>query len=466
MSQISSSVTPPLVRTVKARIPTPYGTFFLYHYNDARDGKEHLALVMGDVHGRSDVLVRVHSECMTGDTFGSLRCDCGEQLHMAMQRIASAGHGVIVYLRQEGRGIGLAQKLRAYNLQDEGYDTVDANLMLGHQADEREYWAAADILRDLGVESIQLLTNNPAKIEQLRSHGIQINGRAPLQPSLHPDNAAYLQTKVARMRHLLQLPPAPPTLAGAALTPDLTARISLLQERSLHHYQRTRSPHVTISYAQSLDGSLAAQPGAPLALSGNTSMTVTHALRAAHDAILVGVGTVLADNPRLTVRLVAGANPQPVVLDSTLRTPLDATLLSHPRGLWILTTDRSSDGHRRCLIAGGADVIVLPTDEVGRVSLPAALETLHRRGIRSVMVEGGAQVLESFVAAHLAHYAVITLAPRLVGGLHAYHAGSNGALPRLAQVVYTPAGDDLIVWGEPVWGQPAVDAPVSALEPA
>ncbi|GIK71016.1 MAG: GTP cyclohydrolase-2 [Chloroflexota bacterium] len=465
MSQPSSSITPPLVRTASARIPTVYGAFFLHHYNDARDAKEHLALVMGDVRGRSDALVRVHSECMTGDTFGSLRCDCGEQLHMAMQRIASAAQGVIIYLRQEGRGIGLAQKLRAYNLQDEGYDTVDANLMLGHQADEREYWAAADILRDLGVESIQLLTNNPAKIEQLRGYGIQINGRVPLQPSMHADNAAYLQTKVARMRHLLQLPPAPPTLAGAALTPDLTARISQLQERSLHHFARTHSPHVTISYAQSLDGSLSVEPGAPLALSGATSMTMTHALRAAHDAILVGVGTVLADNPRLTVRLVAGANPQPVVLDSALRTPLDAALLNHPRGLWILTTERSSSDARHALAARGAEIVVLPPDESGRVSLSAALAALYARGVRSVMVEGGAHVLESFVASHLAHYAVITLAPRLVGGLHAYHAGSNGALPRLAQVAYTPAGEDLIVWGEPVWGQPAVDTPALTPEP-
>jgi riboflavin biosynthesis pyrimidine reductase len=163
---------------------------------------------------------------------------------------------------------------------------------------------------------------------------------------------------------------------------------------------------------------------------------------------------------------VAGANPQPVVLDSTLRTPLDAALLSHPRGLWILTTERSGSDAHHALAARGAEVVVLPTDEVGRVSLSAALAALHARGMRSVMVEGGAHVLESFVAGHLAHYAVITLAPRLVGGLHAYHAGSNGALPRLAQVAYTPAGEDLIVWGEPVWGQPAIDKPVLTPEPA
>jgi len=451
-----SSPAPSLTRTASARIPTPYGAFQLFHYQSTRDGKEHLALVMGDVTGGAGALARVHSECMTGDTFGSLRCDCGEQLHMAMQRIAEAGSGVIVYLRQEGRGIGLAQKLRAYNLQDQGYDTVDANLMLGHQADEREYWAAADIFRDLGVQGVRLLTNNPAKIEELRRYGINIIERVPLQPSVHSDNAAYLQTKATRMRHLLHLPAAPATLTGATLTPDLAARVRLLQERAWRYFDQTRTPFVTLAYAQSLDGSLAATPGKPLALSGAASLTLTHALRAAHDAILVGVGTVLADDPRLTVRLVAGADPQPVVLDSTLRTPATARLFDHPRSVWLLTTERSGESDRARLAARGAEISVLPSDASGCVDLAAALPLLARRGVRSLMVEGGVTVLSSFVAARLMNYAVVTLAPRLVGGVHAFQHSLNGhslngAAPQLTQVAYTQAGDDLIVWGEPQW---------------
>lgn len=196
-------------RTTCARIPTPVGTFQVCHYIDQKDRKEHLALVMGDVRGHEPVLVRVHSECFTGDILGSLRCDCGEQLQQAMRLVAEAGRGVILYLRQEGRGIGLEEKLKAYNLQDQGYDTVDANLMLGHQADSREYSAAALMLRDLGVGRIRLLTNNPDKIDRLRELGVAVVERVPLSSTLTSDNAAYLATKVQRMGHLLSLPSFP-----------------------------------------------------------------------------------------------------------------------------------------------------------------------------------------------------------------------------------------------------------------
>ncbi len=190
-------------RMAIARIPTDAGEFQLALYHNNKDDKEHLALGMGDVAGQHDLLVRVHSECFTGDVLGSQRCDCGQQLHAALSLIAAAGHGLLIYLRQEGRGIGLLNKLRAYNLQDQGYDTVDANLLLGHQADERDYTVAALILRDWNVRSVRLLTNNPSKIESLRTLGVNVIDRVPLQPSLTPDNAFYLRTKAERMRHLL-----------------------------------------------------------------------------------------------------------------------------------------------------------------------------------------------------------------------------------------------------------------------
>jgi GTP cyclohydrolase II len=192
-------------RMVSARIPSGGAEFHLHLYHNNHDDKEHLALSLGQVRGKSNVLVRVHSECFTGDVLGSRRCDCGEQLHNALERISKTGSGVLIYLRQEGRGIGLLDKLRAYNLQDEGYDTVEANLLLGHQADERDYTVAARILDDLEIHSVRLLTNNPSKIEHLRRLGIWVNERVPVVPTVNADNAQYLFTKVQRMHHLLNL---------------------------------------------------------------------------------------------------------------------------------------------------------------------------------------------------------------------------------------------------------------------
>lgn len=196
---------PQIKHRVSARIPTGMGQFRLNLYTSDSDDKEHLALVMGKVAGKSNILVRVHSECLTGDLLGSRRCDCGEQLQQAMHRISQAKCGVILYMRQEGRGIGLLDKLRAYNLQDMGYDTVDANLVLGHPVDERDYTVAALILKDLGVQSILLLTNNPDKVTHLQLEGIKINQRLPLETNIYPDNEIYLLTKAKRMNHFLSL---------------------------------------------------------------------------------------------------------------------------------------------------------------------------------------------------------------------------------------------------------------------
>jgi 3,4-dihydroxy 2-butanone 4-phosphate synthase/GTP cyclohydrolase II len=203
-------------RVVSARLPTTFGDFQLHLYSNSLDDKEHLALVMGEFLPGEQILVRVHSECLTGDVLGSMRCDCGEQLAQSLELIAKDGKGVLLYMRQEGRGIGLRDKLRAYNLQDEGLDTVDANLALGHQADARDYDVAALILKNLGVTKISLLTNNPSKIEELQRLGIEVVERIPLQGEVNPENARYLLTKAARMNHLLDLPEKKPTSQNGA----------------------------------------------------------------------------------------------------------------------------------------------------------------------------------------------------------------------------------------------------------
>jgi 3,4-dihydroxy 2-butanone 4-phosphate synthase/GTP cyclohydrolase II len=195
-----------VTRIAEARVPTPYGEFTAVGYESALDGTHHLALVKGDVVDKEGVLVRVHSECLTGDVFGSLRCDCGQQLHAAMSAIADAGEGVILYFRgHEGRGIGLMHKLQAYALQEQGRDTVEANLDLGLPADARDYGIGAQILVDLGVTSMRLLTNTPAKRAGLEGYGLSILERVPLETVPTPENRDYLATKVAKMGHLMDL---------------------------------------------------------------------------------------------------------------------------------------------------------------------------------------------------------------------------------------------------------------------
>ncbi len=190
-------------REVEIKLPTDFGDFKMIGYTNQIDGKEHIAIVKGNVDDGEPVLVRIHSECLTGDVFGSCRCDCGPQLQSTLSMIEEAGKGVIVYMRQEGRGIGLLNKLRAYKLQEEGFDTVEANLNLGFDSDLRDYAISAQIIKDLGIVSIDLVTNNPVKIDALKSHGIQINNRVPIQTEMKIENEKYLNTKIEKMGHLL-----------------------------------------------------------------------------------------------------------------------------------------------------------------------------------------------------------------------------------------------------------------------
>jgi 3,4-dihydroxy 2-butanone 4-phosphate synthase/GTP cyclohydrolase II len=196
-----------LVRRVsEARIPTRYGDFSAYVFESLLDGVEHMAFVRGEVAGKANVLVRVHSECLTGDVFGSMRCDCGVQLDVALEQIAEDGQGVVVYLRgHEGRGIGLGHKMRAYNLQDQGRDTVEANVELGFPVDKREYGIGSQILVDLGISTMRLMTNNPAKYGGLDGYGLEIVERVPLRTAPNDENIAYLRAKQAKLGHLLEL---------------------------------------------------------------------------------------------------------------------------------------------------------------------------------------------------------------------------------------------------------------------
>jgi 3,4-dihydroxy 2-butanone 4-phosphate synthase/GTP cyclohydrolase II len=450
-------------RLTSTRIPTVDGEFRLCLYANSHDDEDHLALVYGDVEGEDDVLVRVHSECFTGDVLGSLRCDCGEQLNTSMRRVAAQGRGVILYLRQEGRGIGLHSKLQAYDLQDEGYDTVEANLMLGHGADERDYTIGASMLHDLGVASIRLLTNNPAKVESLRQHGVRVSERVPLEPHLNRHNTDYLRTKVDRMRHMLDLGP----LNGGARTNAHGSDLQALRERALDHFRTTERPFVTLTYAQSLDGSIATADGQPLLLSGEASMDMTHELRATHDGILVGIGTVLSDNPRLTVRRTDGQHPRPVVLDSRLRFPPDARMLQTdgPPPLIATHADAPEDA-QHALEDAGATVLRLPCTATG-ICFDALLDALAECSIRSVMVEGGAEVIRNVLRQQRADHLILTVAPTFVGGLPALGMPSDGTgdgaipdatFPELTNIQYRWLGQDLVLQGDPVWPEASSDA--------
>ena len=333
---------------VRVPLPTPYGVFDV-HALEQPSGHVYLALVMGDIGDGSGVLVRVHSECLTGDALGSLRCDCGVQLRQSLRIIAAEQRGVLVYATgHEGRGIGLVNKLRAYVAQDEGADTVDANHLLGLPADAREYAGAAAVLEALGIRSIRLLTNNPRKVSGLRNAGMVIDAVVPLPTSPHHRNAGYLSTKTERMGHV---PPGGPS--------DVLALLGSARPRP-------ERPRVVVKYAQTLDGHIATSTGDSRWISGEDERRVSHALRAACDAVMVGVGTVIADDPQLTVRMVAGASPARVVLDSALRTPLDSPVLGDDAATTIVTTDRADPATRAELQRRGVRVEIVParrTDE-------------------------------------------------------------------------------------------------------
>jgi GTP cyclohydrolase II len=388
-----------------ATIPTPYGEFRARAY-ESPSGHVHLALVHGEVGDGESLLTRVHSECLTGDALGSLRCDCGVQLRAALRSVAAEGRGVVLYLSgHEGRGIGLVNKLRAYVAQDAGADTVDANLQLGLPADLRDYGEAAAILTSLGVRSVRLLSNSPGKVAGLRRHDVVVESLQPLRTAANRHNRPYLETKRARFGHL--------RATGTALDPLPTSPVdvgSLLGPMQA----RADRPYVVLKYAQTLDGRIAARTGDARWISGERERQVAHAMRAGCDAVLVGARTLLQDDPQLTVRMVPGASPLRVVLDSALRTPLTANVLSDDAATVILCRPDADPVARRALVAAGATVReVAPGPEGLRID--EVLRLLRSLGVESLLVEGGGRVLTSLLRAAVADRVVVSLAPTIIG---------------------------------------------------
>jgi 3,4-dihydroxy 2-butanone 4-phosphate synthase/GTP cyclohydrolase II len=438
-----------VIRQSCAKIPTMFGEFTLCIYRTAAGdghvigecdeggpayGTELRVLSYGETAGASRLMVRVHSECFTGDVLGSLRCDCGDQLKKAMQMIAAEGRGVVIYMPQEGRGIGLDEKLKAYNLQDRGLDTVEANLRLGHGADMREYSEAALILEDMRVRSIRLLTNNPAKMDELRRYGVEVAGRIPVICAVNPFNEHYLRTKQLKMSHIFNIPKI-----------TLPRKPDGVPEGKPGE-KLTGKPFVTLAYAQSLDGAIASGNGDRLLLSGRQSTEMTHSLRARNQAILVGIGTVLADDPQLTVRFAEGPNPQPVVLDGLLRLPTDSFLASkHPLKAWILAGQDAPKDRELALLALGHRIFRVPDDGKGRLDLVAVCAILHANGMETLMVEGGVEVIDSFLATDLVDRVVITISPRYTGGRRILSRG--GSIPDLADVSNLQLGEDVVIEG-------------------
>jgi 3,4-dihydroxy 2-butanone 4-phosphate synthase/GTP cyclohydrolase II len=397
---------PTLVNEVRAvPLPTRYGSFTAHAFSFS-SGNTHIALVMGAVERSPAPLTRLHSECLTGDVLGSVRCDCGIQLQAALRDIWINSEGILLYLAgHEGRGIGLIGKLRAYVEQDSGADTVDANLRLGYPVDGRNFGEAADVLRRLGVSHVRLMTNNPGKTADLAAHGIVVDEMVAHATVSHLRNHDYLSTKQVRLGHRA---PAGIPMPAAELPPvDVTALIGPV-------HSHPGRPHVIVKYAQTLDGRIATSSGDSKWISGEAERRVAHALRAACDAVLVGVGTACTDDPQLTVRMVDGASPIRIVLDSSLRTPTSAKVFDDKAPAVVIARTGADRDRVARLLERGVMVRTVPADVEG-VNIDAALRELDGIGIRTLLVEGGGRVITSLLRQRVVDRLIVSVSPRVIG---------------------------------------------------
>lgn len=427
-------------RLADTSLPTGHGTFRMTAYRDDT-GEEHVALSMGitdaDPADARPPLVRVHSECLTGDALGSRRCDCGEQLQHALHQIALDGRGALLYVRgHEGRGIGLVEKLRAYALQDTGVDTVDANLQLGHPADARTYDQSAAMLADLGVQRLRLLSSNPAKELALTELGIDIVARQALIVPARPENERYLRTKRDRMGHDRADEGEWELLLSGALVAG-----GLLSGR-YGDLVRPGGPAVLAQLGQSMDGFIASRTGDAVFVTGEEDREHLHRLRALVDAVVVGAATAAADDSRLTVRAVPGPHPVRVVLDPRGYLPRGATMLHDGTAptLWVVGPDVEA-------VAGADHVEVVRWPRPGPMEPTEVLALLRRRGLERVLVEGGGRLVSAFVRAGVVDRLFLTTAPLLIGdGVPGLRVGGTDLL---ADALRPPVrrwmlGDDVV----------------------
>lgn len=405
-----------LVGGPPSKLPTVHGLFTLRTF--AHDGTAHAVMSIGDPALVDAPLVRVHSECLTGDALGSHRCDCGDQLSASLAAIAQAGDGILIYLRgHEGRGIGLENKLRAYALQDTGLDTVAANRALDLPDDARDYTGAAAILHDLDCPQITLLSSNPSKVTALEGMGITVAERRDLNVPDRPESAGYLEAKRRLMDHIA---PAVHRYVDKTET-NAEGTASTVSTVSTEDAEDTLAAYDTISdgdevvaqLAQSEDGFIATSDGDAQFVSGQIDRAHLHRIRASVGAVLVGCGTVIADDPRLTVRAVPGENPVRVVLDPHGRIPTTATVLTSPESptLWLIGAEvaPSSD------VGDHVSVVRLPAAEGDDIP-PARIVSLIREYVAgSILVEGGGRTVSSFLAAGVLDRLFLTSAPVFIG---------------------------------------------------
>jgi len=455
---IDSKEEPGVEHVVGVRLPVEIGNFHLHLFTGS-EGKEHLALVKGEIRGKGNILTRIHSECLTGDLFGSMRCDCGPQLQQSMKMIEEEGGGLLIYLRQAGRGIGLAEKLKAYSLQDQGLDTVDANLRLGHRSEEREYHAAAEILRDLGVLSIRLLSNNPDKINSLTTHGIHVSSRLPLPPPVTRENQRYLETKVSRMDHEIDF---------THLSPSTPEREEILRyvKRTMEASDGDSDLFITLSYFQGLEGCISHPlPGSDLI---RENLLLMGQLRETHDAFLTPGNVFRSLIGSLNEIFPDGFDSLPILIDEDLSLPLDYLKGTMPFRLqipgdgpagsgrpnaFLLTSKHLSDAEIESLISYNVRVLPIIDDDY-QIDLPRLKRELADIGVTSLVVEGPQDVISGFLLNREADVIVSTVLPCFFGsGTECYTSRSEAQSGDFCMdsFRFNSLGGELVYFGLPDW---------------